>query len=459
MNKNKILIVISSNLFIRNYILTDAFSKVEAEYDCHYVSNINNTILSKLKNKKGFQGFYKIDDMIQKRHQRIFDVLMWTNRKKSSSFSFRIMRATPSFLKVLIGPTNRAHLRFFKWLVFKPYILLQRIFLNIRPLYKWYINQLVKNVSPNEALRSVIYKNNYDLVIFPSSSYDVEGIDIVSICQEINTKSLFLIDNWDNLSSKSLMWKRPDYIGVWGEQSKRHAIEIQGFADKNIRLIGTPRFDNYFKDRETKIDNYFNCRYILFVGTALDFDEEAILLLIDKVIEKNKHEWGDIKIVYRPHPWRQNNCKVQSTYGKNILTDPQILAFNNDKSIEVQPELEYYSGLFNNAEYVMGGLTSMLIEGLIFGKRFLAFVHEDSRYITNMRNALKYFEHFKGLENLESMSFSYDEGDVEEKMLECWSKSNSMNFKEIDQERNWYLFEDGQSYNTRLLSYVDNILN
>jgi len=111
------------------------------------------------------------------------------------------------------------------------------------------------------------------------------------------------------------------------------------------------------------------------VGTALDFDEEAILALIDDVVEKNKNIWGDIKIIFRPHPWRQNNSAVESSYGVNIITDPQILAANNDKSTKIQPRLEYYSGLLG------------LVGGLIFYKQFLAFVRDDSQHITNMRNA------------------------------------------------------------------------
>ena len=41
----------------------------------------------------------------------------------------------------------------------------------------------------------------------------------------------------------------------------------------------------------------------------------------------------------------------------------------------------------------MGGLTTMLIESLIFHKPFLAFVHHDNKYISNMRNAWNFFEH------------------------------------------------------------------
>ena len=114
--------------------------------------------------------------------------------------------------------------------------------------------------------------------------------------------------------------------------------------------------------------------------------------------------------------------------------------------------------MLSNSEFVMGGLTSMLIEGLVFRKQFLAFVHDDDEYVSNMRNAWEYFEHFKGLDNLEAMKFSYDEQDIEKIMLQCWEERNSISSKKVDQERMWYLYDDGDSYSNRLLKLTEKIL-
>jgi hypothetical protein len=457
-DRRKILIVISSDLYIRNYLLTEAFRGLELQFDCHYIANRDVTIRDTLHRKQGFKGFYQIEDNMKKIHQKIFDTLMLTFSEKSSSFRFRIKRQTPDFKRVINGSIKRLHLRFFKWFVLKPYLIITRALLDIRSINTWYLKELMEKARPNDDLRVYLEKYDYSLVIFPSSAYDVEGIDIAWLCENSNSDSLFLIDNWDNLSSKSILWKKPSFLGVWGEQSKQHAISIQGFDESKITLLGTPRFDDYFEARDRDIDSHFNFRYILFVGTALDFDEETLLLLIDEVVEKNKNIWGDIKIIYRPHPWRQNNCEVKACYGANIITDPQILAANNDKSSKTQPRLEYYSGLLRNAEFVMGGLTTMLIEGLIFHKQFLAFVHDDSRHITNMRNAWNYFEHFKGLDKVRAVAFSFDQSDIERAMLHCWQNRELIQKDEIDQDRMWYLFDNGTKYQNRLFDLASEII-
>jgi len=457
--KKKLLIVISGDLFIRNYLLTNAFSEIESHYDCHLVANIDTTIREDLMLKEGFKGFYEIDKRNKEGNQKIFDTLMLIYRKRSRSFLFRIKRAAPDFKRVKAGPKKRLILRFFRWIILKPFLIVKRTLLDFELINRLYLNKLLKNVNQNDGLKSYITACNYDLIIFPSSAYGADGIDVAKICNDNKIKSLFLVDNWDNLSSKSIMWQKPTYLGVWGEQSKEHAIKIQDIEKDNIFLMGTPRFDIYFKSRQSTEPSYFDFRYILFVGTALDFDEESLLGSIDDVIEKNKSVWGDIKIIYRPHPWRQNNIEVLSSYGVNIITDPQILDARNDKTTKFQPKLEYYPGLLKNAEFIMGGLTSMLIEGLIFRKQFLAFVHDDDKYISNMRNAWEYFEHFKGLDDMEALKFSYDETDIEKMMLKCWKERDLLDSDKIDQKRMWYLYNDEEYYQDRLLNLVNNLVS
>ena len=457
--KEKILIVISSDLFIRNYINTNALRSLENEFDCHYVGNIDISIRQDLEKKSNFHGYYEIDELTQLKHQKIFDAMMYKFRHKSKSFHFRVMRQTPYLRTIFYGPKRRFHLRLLKWVLMKPLIILKRLLLDKKFIYRQYLNFLKNSIQPNNELKKYIHQHNYDLVIFPSSAYDVDGIDLVTICNAQNLKTLFLVDNWDNLSSKSILWKKPSYIGVWGNQSKAHAIEIQGFDPTKVLLQGTPRFDQYFENRNQTIENYFDFNYILFVGTALNFDEERALQVIDEILENNKDSLNNLKLIYRPHPWRQNNCIVRESYGKNIITDPQILISSNDKSTKNQPDLDYYPSLISNAEFLVGGLTTMLIEGLIFYKQFLAIVHDDKKLVTNMRNAWDYFEHFNGLDKVHSIQFSFDENDLERALLKSWSQRRLINKVEMDNNREWYLYKDEKQYKDRLLENVKIILN
>ena len=71
-----------------------------------------------------------------------------------------------------------------------------------------------------------------------------------------NILSYLIIDNWDNLSSKVCYYYKPDFISTWGERSKLHAIKISRFKEQ-ITVVGSARFDNYFKIRNENIPKIF----------------------------------------------------------------------------------------------------------------------------------------------------------------------------------------------------------
>jgi hypothetical protein len=52
MLKKKILIFISSDLFIRNYIYTKSFKEIEKTYNCFYLLSSNVTLKNEINNKK-----------------------------------------------------------------------------------------------------------------------------------------------------------------------------------------------------------------------------------------------------------------------------------------------------------------------------------------------------------------------------------------------------------------------
>ena len=55
---------------------------------------------------------------------------------------------------------------------------------------------------------------------------------------------------------------------------------------------------------------------------------------------------------------------------KKTIIDKQLYTnyFKLDFKTSFQPNLKYYPALLSNAEFVLGGLTSMMIESLIFKK-------------------------------------------------------------------------------------------
>ncbi len=464
MSKKKVLIIVPHNLYIRNYIQCNAFDGLEEDFDCYYAGSEQITIREQLSQKTNFVGFYKENRKQSKRSFDYFNVLMYKYRHKSSSFEFRVRRTYDIYkssllnnIKVILSQAIK--LRF---------SLLKKIFgkykvrvLSYEPFFKLYKRKFERLYRTNSDLLRMIKAVKPNIVLFPSSAYDPIGLDIVKSCKMFNISSFFLIDNWDNLSSKSILLEKPDYLGVWSQQSKEHAIGIQNFNESNIHILGTPRFNHYFKTRNLNLSSHFNFKYILFVGTAAAFDEAGILVKINDIMERNRSLFEGVKLVYRPHPWRQGKDTIADKNLYHVVIDPQLEGsyLKQISTITVQPNLSYYPALIQNSEFVMGGLTSMLIEALIFRKSFFALAYDDGINLTSPHNMYKYYVHFQGLEDLEAIRFCTSLENFSDEFIQYYRDRGPLDVKKIDKQRDYYLSQNEEyEYKDKLKLVVQEIL-
>lgn len=458
--KKDILIVLSSKTYYRNYITTDAFKILEKSYNLHYFlsSDIENYDEISSKNIHLFSP----DEKSDAQHLRIFNLLMWRNRNKSTSFKFRIKRfhqlnlSFPPKTKIITLIT-RTIWRLLQWLFFR----FEAYFISSSPFFSTYLSLFIRNLNVHPELKNILENLSPDLVIYPSSAYEAIGNDVVTECNRLNIKSLFLIDNWDNLSSKSVLWKKPSYISVWGQQTKEHAIKIQDIDACKVFKLGTPRFNSYFTLRDIDLESPYPFKYILFVGTTLPFNEAYALSEMDKVIDSNQSLFANTKIIYRPHPWRQGKDSISQYSLKHVELDKQLKEayFKKDFSENIQPEISYYPKLLQNAEFVTGGLTSMVIEATIFRKPFVGLIHEDDSPITTPRNIYKNYTHFQDIEKMRNIIFCSDLRKIDE----CFFAANNQKLidldKEIDDERMYFYHHNQREYADNLNSICKQILN
>lgn len=309
---------------------------------------------------------------------------------------------------------------------------------------------------PNLKIQKICRKINPDLIIFPLQGAHLASFDLLQINKK--TRTLGLIDNWDNLSSRPTYQIKPEYISVWGEQTKKHAIKFQKFNKNKVFTIGTPRFDQYFIKRDIYIKSNFNFKYILFLESFNNFENISVLLRLDNFISKKK-VFKNYKIIYRPHPWQKKNRNIiDEKKFKNLIIDPQLKKnyFTRNFSTAIQPNIDYYSSLIKNAEVVITGPTSMLIEASIFYKKILLLGYL-SNSTTPYINELKNFEHLKNVKKLTNVRTVIKESNIIDDLVNI-SKID-INKKKIDEIRNYYLDYNGTKYKDRLFYITKKILN
>lgn len=462
--KKKILFVISEDLYVRNYLRSEVLAELSNTYDLWFASDRGLSLGPEVARHGAFAGYFTKDRNSEKIHALYFEILMWRFRRKSRTFYFRWLRITNWGLVSRGNAPLEVALNFLKWLVGflrAPRRLLPLILGNsvIFPAAR---RVFEKTIVVNSSLAHIVRSNDWSLLIFPSAAYESAAIDLSRLGQELKIPTLGLIDNWDNLISKTIFWSRPSHLGVWGPQASNQAMTIHGFKPNEVHQIGTPRFDQYFETRGGVVDGDSD-PYILFVGSAMPFDELSALHDIEQVLRGVGLTRNDISVIYRPHPWQQKR-RVPAEFNPEdfYLTrlDPQIAegyqsGFTSESTnTAFQPELDYYPQLFSGARLVIGPLTTMLFEAALCLRPVIALSYEDGAHFTT---SLKYFSHFDGLERLPGFEFCHEKTDLEN-VLTRLLDFPAINPTDSDLVTSEYLYRDGQPYAHRLTRLVDEII-
>jgi hypothetical protein len=454
--------VLIDEQYVRNYVSSGVINDLSQHF------NVRLVVADHIEPIKDFGSllmveYYKSDQKNAAVHGRILNHLAWLYRAYSSSFRFRRARLNGLFLKGIkkrsLSKRGKALLYFRRigWWLFRHH---RHIYEN-QLVSPFYLKHLKSQISINKSLRSALTRKGIDLVCCPVSVFDHDAIDLLNITNELTIPTLFIADNWDNVSSKTVYIDKPTHFAVIGEQSKNHATDIQGFKPETVTAIGSARFSQYFSDRDQKLVSPYNFSYVLFTGTALMFDEETCLEILADVLDANHELFGDAKIVYRPHPARQ----IGASFKPKALPDHVILDSKHKIRAGGDPvdpmsntELKHYSMLLSNAELVVGGLTTMLLEASIFYKTFIALAHEDGVNFTSQNRVLKGYEHLKGIENLPNVQMVHSLNDLEKVLVKAWKERLTVNKHDIDLKRDYFLFDDRERFSDRLSNLIGRIL-
>lgn len=112
----RLLVAITSDNYVRNYLRTDAFSSLAGEYNIDIVADESLSLKDELQENPNFLEFFNTNPIVSKRHDLLFSLLMWRNRKKSHTFRYRWIRnAGWDAVTSEKGPWRRV-VSFLRWL-------------------------------------------------------------------------------------------------------------------------------------------------------------------------------------------------------------------------------------------------------------------------------------------------------------------------------------------------------
>ncbi len=466
-SNNTLLVVLTDDSYVRNYATSGAFDALLQSYEIDFVVDSQVSLRSPLEQIGSLVGEYEISEQQKKLHDLHFQLLMWRFRKKSATFFYRWLRNTNWSLTNRGGSLIARVLSIMRWFIaaaINPRGL--RIPLLANSLSFPLFSRFVKGkLQPSETLRKHLKSKPYSVIIFPSSAFEPANIDLVRIGKEVGIPTLCLIDNWDNLTSKTIFWEKPDHLGVWGQQALEQARDIHAFGLESVHILGTPRFDNYFAPHNRgKTETRYPFPYILFVGSAMPFDEIGVLKKLDLWLENSAEGLQDFKVVYRPHPWQQkrnvSSGFIEAEFSRTIL-DRQI-SDALDVGVEIgarnssfQPSLTYYPELLKGAACVVGPLTTMLLEASLCLRPTIGLSYFDGHHANTSK---RYFSHFDGMERVPGFHFCED-GDFLITQISQALGEKKLRATESRRETDYFVLSSPGRFAERLDSLVQEIVS
>lgn len=462
MLKKKILIILSSEYY-NKYLSLNSFKNLEKKYDVIFALKKNTLKKDNLKKKKIFK-FYKLDSN-DKHILRYLKLIKLRSKKRIKALTTSLSFAFPSFEFYKTLYFEKSH-KFPILFYIKNFFIKNMAYkiLSTFPFFQLYKKFLFFKIKNNTEIDSLIAKIKPDLIIYPTHFAEPEMLYINRSSQKSNTKTFYIVDNWDNLTTKAAMLKKADYLGVWGQQSKNHAIKYHDYKSKNIFLLGNNRIDKYFKFRKKKYKNIIkiNKPYVLFLGSNLLFrDELKCLKILDKEIYKNNLH-SKIKIVYRFHPQLSKVFRNEFTDIKfqniEINVPSSKLAFLSDRNlVRTKTQTTDYFPLIQNANYLMGlCATTITIEGFIFGKSFIVLECLDQKNARMSKFLSKFSEHPKGLDKIEI----YKNINTYDEFFKLIVKKNiKIDQKKIDNQLNFFYYNQVTNYQLKIKQCVDKIFS
>lgn len=227
------------------------------------------------------------------------------------------------------------------------------------------------------------------VLIHPTVLAGVFINELVAASQARNIPLVAIMNSWDNPSTKRAMTGRPDWLLVWGPQTRAHAIEFLDIPPERVICFGAAQFDLY-RDLP-RINRQEFCRrhgiapdarILLYAGSSKGTDEFSHLCMLDDAIDRG--ELDHAVVVYRPHPWgdggkggkrmldhQWRNVRIEQTmrgYLERVKTgSPGITT----------PDYRDTHDLLSSVDALVSPLSTIIIEGALHGKPVLCFLPEE----------------------------------------------------------------------------------
>jgi len=273
---------------------------------------------------------------------------------------------------------------------------------------------------PNRHLPALLDREKPDVVFHPSVLEGVFINDLIEAASAHGIPTVVCMNSWDNPSTKRAVVGKPDWLLVWGEQTRAHSVRFMGMDRERVIPFGAAQFDVY--GRAPRLDRSEFCRkleiepsrrIVLFAGSNAGTDEYGTLRALDRAISEGKI--ANTAIVYRPHPWGgggRGGWQLADAVFRHVVIDPTmhgyVEALGRGEPGITLPDYRDTHDILSAVDAVVSPMSTILFEAVLHGKPPIVFAPADEGGWDPLSNGLP-MEHFSEFFSLRDNRIARDE--------------------------------------------------
>lgn len=415
----------------------------------------SDAVLSKIE-KVGFElKLELLPNFKASRTTNILQLVSLINRRKlSSSFDFRLKRLIFGDLKILpkilSKKTSIFHAVFYNLKRMTRFVGAHPIetLAFVAPLGKFLELSLAarfKKLS-NQKFAKINFDRSFDMVLLPSAAIEDRIFEFVEFLRQSQITTAICIENWDNLTSKSILISRPDYVFVMGQFCIEHGEKIQSLDPTHIIAAGLPRFNSYRNNYSGSLNIRVKEKFkILYLGFSVPHNERNLLNKLISLMD-NAPIAGQYEFFYKPHPVRQPRFYEDTSTPRNV----KIIEHKSDLTgLGAIPAIDA-SHIQNimAADLVISTPTSMAIESMLLGIPTVIDSSDDGVHRTTAKFSLESYLHLRDLKKIEGVIFAESAEEMFEEIMRHFlgeSATKNLTLDKLIESKN--------------VSYVSNIMD
>jgi hypothetical protein len=373
-SRKRVVVFIDHDMTIRHFVKSRAFAELERDFEVTYVVNLDPHPTGQWVNTEpeslGFERLRVVN--IPRRRMgewyKLYAVSLLQKQRGTANYKARKERMAT------VNGWRRT-------LTYEA--------LSLPGIFPLYRRRYLERMGEYEPLRRLIEEEKPDLCLYPSMLTGYFMNELMLLCPKLGIPFVVLMNSWDNPSQKAMVTGTPDRLVVWGEHTKRHAMEFMRLAEDRIEVFGAAQFQVYREpvtDSRAELCAMFGVPddglpVVLYAGVSKSINETRHLQLLDAAIEAGRVP--PCRVLYRPHPWRGELVEGELNFFeaglKHITMDPWMEEYY--RRVVVNPSASFEMADYNITRKLLGlvagsisTLSTIQLETVLVGKPTISFM-------------------------------------------------------------------------------------